>query len=380
MNDWQQSLAGAIERVEVRLDRLKRRLGTALGESPGIFIVPYRSYGGGGRLLVQGRVLSNTPIGKPVDGDKLWRNFFNTYRRLESDEIAGACIRARFGEVTGDAVSDEEGFFSFWLQGVDASPAGHWSHVNLRLCGPGAVNGDGAKAIAEVLVPSEQARFGVISDIDDTVMQSYATELIRMAKLTFLGNAHTRLPFPGVAAFYRALQYGAGKGATAPNPLFYVSSSPWNLYDLLVDFFDLRGIPAGPMFLRNWGISRNELLPTKHSGHKLEAIETLFEFYAGMPFILIGDSGQQDPEIYAETVRRHSQRIMAVYIRDVSHDERRDKAVQELAKEVIRAGSTLILAEDTLVMGRHAAENGWIRQDAIEQITREIEEDLSRTK
>ena len=372
MNDWQQTLAGAIENVEVRFDRLKHKLGTSLASTPERFVLPYRSYGNGDRLLVRGRILQNKPIGKAVDGDSVWRNLLNTYRRLETDEVPGARVRATFGDVSGEAVSDDEGYFKVWLEGVHASPTAPWAHVELQLCEPDSEDGILASATAEVLVPSAKAHFGVISDIDDTVMQTHATELIRMAKLTFLGNAHTRLPFPGVAAFYRALHQGLTRG----NPLFYVSSSPWNLYDLLVDFFDLQGIPSGPMFLRDWGISKDDLLPTQHKGHKIAAIETLFEFYGEMPFILIGDSGQQDAEIYAEIVRRHSRRILAVYIRDVS-DDRRDEAVLALAKEITVAGSTLILADDTLMMGRHAAENGWIRDEAIEEIAREIEESLN---
>ena len=69
-----------------------------------------------------------------------------------------------------------------------------------------------------------------------------------------------RLPFPGVAAFLRALYAGAGGGER--NPLFYVSSSPWNIYDLLSEFFSLNDIPIGPvLFLRDWGLTDVELVP-----------------------------------------------------------------------------------------------------------------------
>ena len=93
-------------------------------------------------------------------------------------------------------------------------------------------------------------RFGIISDIDDTVIRTDATSLLGTFRSTMLANARTRLPFPGVAALYRAL-HGAGT-----NPLFYVSSSPWNIYDMLSDVLAIRGIPAGPLLLRNWGLER----------------------------------------------------------------------------------------------------------------------------
>ncbi len=372
MSDWQQSVAGAVERFETRFDRLKRRLSASTGRTGSPLIVPYRSYGTIDRLLVMGRVLSNTPAAAPGATDSVWQNLLSTYRRLESDEVPGARVQAQIGNVVAEAETDEEGYFRMWLEGVSEYTTPGWLGVDLRLREPLDDHGMDASTRAHVLVPANEAQFGVISDIDDTVMQSHATELLRMAKLTFLGNAYTRLPFPGVAAFYRAL---VGSGPVE-NPIAYVSSSPWNLYDLIVDFFELQEIPPGPMFLRDWGITTEELLPTEHSRHKLLAIETLFEFYGDLPFILIGDSGQQDPEIYAEIVRRYADRVLAVYVRDVSEDRRREHAILELTKEVIESGSSLILAEDTLQMAQHGADNGWIQREALREIQREIEADI----
>lgn len=372
MSDWQQSVAGAVERFEARFDRLKRRLGTSIGRTGSPIVVPYRSYGTLDRLLIMGRVLANTQATTAGADDSIWQNLLNTYRRLESDEVPGARVQAQIGDAMAEALSDDEGYFRIWLDGVAEYTIPGWLDVDVRLCEPAREGHGPVSATAKVQVPSNEAQFGVISDIDDTVMQSHATELLRMARLTFLGNAHTRLPFPGVAAFYRALV----GGAKTLNPIAYVSSSPWNLYDLIVDFFELQKVPPGPMFLRDWGIAREELLPTEHLGHKLDAIETLFEFYDHLPFILIGDSGQQDPEIYAEIVRRYPARVLAVYVRDVSEDGRRDEAIQELSKEIVDSGGDLILAEDTLHMAQHAADNGWIRPDALGEIRQDIAADL----
>jgi phosphatidate phosphatase APP1 len=202
------------------------------------------------------------------------------------------------------------------------------------------------------------------------VVKTDAAHLLRMARSVFLSNARTRLPFKGVAALYRALQQGTTAEPGA-NPLFYVSSSPWNLYDLLIEFFTLHNIPQGPIFLRDWGVSKHELLPTQHRGHKLVAIEQLLERYPDLPFILIGDSGQEDPEIYHEVVRRYPGRICAVYIRNVSREPSRATAIRALAQEVITVGSTLILADDTLAVAQHAVEQGWIRPETIPMIAAE---------
>jgi phosphatidate phosphatase APP1 len=209
----------------------------------------------------------------------------------------------------------------------------------------------------------------VISDLDDTVVQTGATSLLRMARTVFLSNARTRLPFPGVAAFYRALQHGAGESPF--NPVFYVSSSPWNLHDLLTEFLVLRKIPLGPLMLRDWGISAQEALPTGHAGHKLEAIRRILDLFPALPFLLIGDSGQEDPEIYHRVVHDHPDRILAVYIRNVTPRPERAAAIRALAEEVEAAGSTLLLDDDTLGAARHAAERGWITPAALEEVAAE---------
>jgi len=197
-----------------------------------------------------------------------------------------------------------------------------------------------------------------------------------MARTVFLGNARTRLPFPGVAAFYRALETGpAGSGDACGNPLFYVSSSPWNFYELLVEFFELQKIPLGPVLLRDWGITPDELVPTTHATHKLGAIRRIFATYPELPFILVGDSGQEDPEIYAQVIREFPNRVLAAYIRDVGGDEGRRAAVRKLGEELAAEGRTLLLTEDTLSAAKHAAANGWIDPASLPQVGAEASKD-----
>jgi hypothetical protein len=176
-----------------------------------------------------------------------------------------------------------------------------------------------------------------------------------------------------VAAFYRALHVGPREDAV--NPMFYVSSSPWNLYDLLCEFFHLQDIPLGPvLFLRNWGISEEELLPVKHRRYKLGIIRQMLEVYDDLPFILLGDSGQEDPEIYAEIVEQYAERVLAVYIRNVSRHSRRQEEIALLAKRVLDAGSTMVLGDDSLAMAEHAADHGWIAREALDEIDEEKHE------
>jgi phosphatidate phosphatase APP1 len=191
-----------------------------------------------------------------------------------------------------------------------------------------------------------------------------------MARTVFLSNARTRLPFPGVAAFLRALYMGP-QGSNH-DPLFYVSSSPWNLYDLLSDFFNLQGIPDGPvLFLRDWGLTHDEMFPIHNRDYKLRTIRKIISLYDHLPYILIGDSGQEDPEIYTQIASEYPHRVLAVYVRNVSRDLARPKAIQALAERVVQSGSTLILADNTLALAKHAAEQGWIHPRTLEEIQTE---------
>src|SRR5205085_9087259 len=97
--------------------------------------------------------------------------------------------------------------------------------------------------IARIRTLNDSAAFGVISDLDDTVIQSRVANFLQAVRTVMLGNARTRLPFPGVAAFYDALE--KGKDGKRSNPIFYVSSSPWNLHDLISEFIRLQEIPEG---------------------------------------------------------------------------------------------------------------------------------------
>jgi phosphatidate phosphatase APP1 len=217
-----------------------------------------------------------------------------------------------------------------------------------------------------VLVPPADARFGVISDMDDTVLQSHATSLWRMAKLTFLRNARTRMPFEGVGAFYRAL--ARGPSGANHNPIFYVSSSAWNIYDLLVDFLDLNDIPAGPLLLRDLGLGKNKQQLFGHA-HKLEKIERILGTYPELSFVLIGDSGQDDPKIYRQAVLDFPGRIAAVYIRDIVANHR--ASVEELAEEIREHGVDMLLVEHTVAAAVHAAEKGLISARDVADIRRE---------
>lgn len=372
MVSWRQRALRVLVSAEEKFDLLKYRMRERLGGRAPIEIVAYRGYGTPDRLFLKGRVQEDRGIGPAAEADSVYRNLLNMYRRLKTNDIPYARVQARFGEVEQEAVADVEGFFEVLIETDSPLPPDRlWHQVELELLEPRRPGYAPVTAVAEVLVPPPDARYGVISDIDDTVVLTDATHLLGLLRNVMLGNAHTRLPFPGVAALYRAFMHGAD--ARALNPLFYVSNSPWNFYDLLSEFFSLNDIPLGPvLFLRDWGLSTEGLLPLRQRAYKSEVIRGIVDFYPHLPFILIGDSGEKDPEIYRDMVHLYPDRILAVYIRNVSPGPDRVRAIRDLAQEIAEAGSSLVLAHSTLPMAEHALGHGWILPAAVSEVEAEV--------
>lgn len=122
---------------------------------------------------------------------------------------------------------------------------------------------------------------------------------------------------------------------------------------------DLQGIPHGPMLLQDWGIDESTLLIASHAQHKLAQIQSVLDYYPSLSFVLIGDSGQHDPEIYLRVIQAHPGRIRAVFIRDVTPDVR-DRAVARLAEEARSAGVEMLYVRDSVEARTHARRLGLI--------------------
>lgn len=333
-------------------------------------VVAFRGFGNGQELVVRGRLVDTAPVEAKAGAGRLSR-LRTMFRRLSTPPVPAARIEGRAGEARAQASSGGDGMFVLRMEGLEVDPAGQWQAVDIVA---DAGKGRRAQARAEALLPSRDAAFGVISDIDDTVVFTGVASRLRMMWTLFATEAESRVAFDGVGAFYRAL-HGDGSEAV-PRPIFYVSRGPWSIYPVLEEFFQEQGIPIGPiLLLRDWGIHLGHPWPRRARDHKRELIDELLGLYPGLPFILVGDSGQHDPETYAGAVERWGTRIVCSYIRDVDQDADRSAAIADLARRVADQGSEMVLASDTATMARHAARRGFIASADVGRVERQAESD-----
>ena len=369
--NWKQRLRGALESGVIRgddwVDAAFNRFNTRFGRNRPHYIAAYRAFADAQGVELFGRVLAERPQGGPGEHDDWWDNLLATYRRFDSDEVPGAPLVAQYGGTRVETTTDHEGYYAANFPVSTPDDDALWSDAQVSLA-------DGTLATAQpVMRVLPRARFGLISDIDDTILQSSITDWKIAAQLTFLGNARTRKPLLGVAKLYTALQAGV-------NPLFYVSSSPWNLYDLLDDFMALNAIPHAPIFLRDIGTDTGKFIKTQGHGHKLERARLLIARNPQLRWILLGDSGQADAELYAEAAREFGDRIAAIYIRDVDPgiDSPFDTGVDTWIQKVAGTKVPMLRVQDSLAVAEHAATLGLLDPATLPAIVAEVRKDAAR--
>ncbi|QQA42915.1 App1 family protein [Pelagovum pacificum] len=331
-------LARFVHRIEGLFDRRQRRRQT--GAQP--VIEPYIGYATPEEIVLRGRVLTALRRSEPRPDQHWFTNFRQMLRLFLTDEVSGVSIRARGCRVA----SDEEGYFTL---SVPRDGVSGWVEVKVEhldeVPAPGGLPyawEDGEMPVAEAVMPAfapgTDAEIGVISDVDDTMLQTGAWSRIRLVWTSLMGNIHTRHIFPDAVELISRLSAGGR------NPVFYVSSSPWNLHDFLERVFARHNLVRGPMFLRDFGLNDKRPLASSHSDHKSHAIDTILAANPGLPFVLIGDTGQFDSEIYAAAARRHKGRIQRVILR--APRRKRDAATEVNVRTLRQKGIPVHVGPD----------------------------------
>jgi phosphatidate phosphatase APP1 len=301
-----------------------------LRAKPEVKLATYRSYGTANHLYVLGRALDDDRL-EMKENQSIFTTLANTYKQFDSYEIPDAEVALQLpNKMVLTTRTGKEGYFLFdKTASINLRQfADNEGWVPLRVAYVNEIKNsvitNENNFDAELLIPPVTARFGVISDIDDTILHTGVTSFLKWRVLhnSLLKNAHSRLSLKGSPEFYNKLH--EGKKGNEQNPIFYLSNSPWNLYQYLKLFLEINDFPKGPILLRDFKTPFDRSIKPEKP-HKQKEIINILNTYPRLKFILIGDSGEHDPAIYTDIAAQFPDRIHAIYLRSVKHHKRMER-------------------------------------------------------
>ncbi len=353
-------------------------------------IQPFFGYRSESRLTITARALRSRSGGRDAFANRGRLQAMRTMlAQFASREVPGLEVRIELKTPEGATIertgaTDREGYVRFDLELAPEWPLPAiplWEVVCFHWITP-----EGPQCIeGYILAPGSATQLGVVSDIDDTIIETGITggprAIARNWRRVLAELPDERIAVPGADVFFGALGGGAalahasepGTRLTATHrPFFYISSSPWNLFSYLVAFQQSRNLPLGPLLLRDWGFNRATLGGESHGEHKRAALDMLLSFYPAMRFALIGDDTQGDLAAYADTVQANPGRVTAVFIRTgagpLSPEEIAARATIEAAGVPLWLGDDYATGEDFL------RANGISTEGETAQIVKAVQE------
>ena len=364
-------VGNAIEAVLARLRPGHHRLRTRETR-----IIAYRSVSDNSRLSVRGRVVQ-AAVGAPgrhIVGEmrSSIAQLVTVYRAFDVVEAPFVTVEVSLNGGTAVGDTDDAGFFAIDLP----APAGGiwrggWHHPKIRVVADSVPSNNSLAAAdalhaatGEVFVPPNTASLVIVSDLDDTAMDTQSVNQRRMLQKVLFSSAQKREAVQGVPELYHALQRGASVEARTidnanNNPVCYISSGAWNLYDHVLEYLDVHDMPKGAVYLNDWGSRRRSFHTVLHA-HKGAHVNHLLTRFASLPFLLIGDDVQEDPELYGAAATSHPNRVRAIWIRVVVGDKKRLAEIEALRGTLKNAGTDLLIAPDTAAFTAYARAHGWI--------------------
>lgn len=339
-----------------------QKLKDHLTAKPEVKLATYYSYGTPSHLYLLGRALDDDNL-EMLKDQSFFRTLKNTYKQFDSHEITEAEVVLKLpNDTLLTTRTNKEGYFLFdrttSINLKQYSNDEGWVPLKLAFANQikNSVITQNNDFTAELLIPPLRAQFGVISDIDDTILHTGVTSFLKWRVLhnSLFRNAHDRLSLEGSPKFYQDLHLG--KNGNEQNPIFYLSNSPWNLYEYLKLFLEVNDFPKGPILLRDFRTPFDRTLKPEKP-HKQKEIVNILKTYPHLNFILIGDSGEHDPAIYTDIAAQYPDRILAIYLRSVKHRRRMEQVksiVDNFETVPVLSVATSKEAEE------HAREQGFI--------------------
>lgn len=279
---------------EIRERRARKR-----GMTP--TVIPYTGYGGDGWVRVLCRVL----LTKPTAADTVRYKGIRGWRSFTSVPVNDVAVTISAGGVEQRVTADRGGVVDVRLE---VTLEAGWHSITIRA-------DDSEPVEAPVFIVDSSVDFGIISDIDDTVMVTALPRPFLAAWNTFVLDEHARRPVPGMAVLYERLTKDH-PGA----PVVYLSTGAWNVAPTLGRFLSRNLYPAGPLLLTDWGPTHDRWFRSG-TDHKRETLVRLAGEFPDMRWLLIGDDGQHDEELYGAFTSSHESNVRAVAIRQLSTSE-----------------------------------------------------------
>lgn len=250
------------------------------------------------------RVLARVVI-PPVGRDKGEYAGIRGWRSFAAIPVAYGQVRVTVGSETHDVVADRGGVVDVVLP---ATLEPGWQTLTAQVEG-------GQTTTLRVFIVSDVARFGVVSDIDDTVMVTAIPRPMLAAWNSFVVNEHARQPVPGMSVLLERVTR-EHPGA----PLVYLSTGSWNVAPTLTRFLRRHLFPSGAMLLTDWGPTHDRWFRSGRA-HKSTNLNRLAQEFPDIRWLLIGDDGQADDAIYTEFAGAHPANVAAVAIRRLTPAE-----------------------------------------------------------
>ena len=355
------NLSSWVSRVERAADR---RLSAFLRRRPGWspVVLPYIGYGTAERVHVRARVLaSRRDAGRDRAGSPVLASLAHYF----SVEIPGEEVSIEVAGRVLVTTSGPEGYVEATLDVPDLSPG--WHDVTFAI-----TSEPGYCAQGQLIVVDPDTRLGIVSDIDDTIIHTGLTRLVETIRTSLFVHEHDRTEIAGASELYRAFVAGADGRAQ----FFYVSTGAWNLYPVVKRFLVRHDFPEGPVVMTDWGPGGGWLFREASAAFKTREITELLDEHPHLTWVLIGDSGQDDPEAYAAVARAYPKRVHAVYIRDVPPKSPfRTDRVRQFAAELEDMGVRMLLVPDSAATAADARDLGLIDAESVDRVRAAVEDE-----
>ena len=289
-----------LARLEYRFHAWRERRARKRGHLP--TVMPFPGYGGPDWVRVVGRVMIVPPVKRTESGEyasvRGWRSFVAV-------PIGFAQVTVTIGDVSHEVVADRGGVIDTVLP---ATLEPGWQTLTMSVEGQEPVE-------SRVFIVGPDVRFGVVSDVDDTVMVTALPRPLVAAWNSFVVDEHARQPVAGMAVLLERI-VRENPGA----PVVYLSTGAWNIAPTLTRFLTRHLFPPGAILLTDWGPTHDRWFRSGKA-HKASNLRRLASEFPHVRWLLIGDDGQHDDELYTTFTSEHPGHVAAVAIRRLSAAE-----------------------------------------------------------